>query len=151
MKQCPFCREEIHDDAIKCKNCREMIDNKENKVKIFFAYFYGVLGGILLSVKIKDMLQFLINNSSLFFWCIGWSAIGIAFGLWNDRKGGRKNIEHYVFYFLFVLIFGSLVALIFSSFWSGGEHPYSVSFLVAFTIGFTGDKLAGKVIEIMKK
>ncbi len=42
MKKCPFCAEEIQDDAIKCKHCSEFIDASnhprfaENKVEWYF-------------------------------------------------------------------------------------------------------------------
>jgi predicted nucleic acid-binding Zn ribbon protein len=42
MKKCPFCAEDIQDDAIKCKHCREFLDASkrpgfaEQKVQWYF-------------------------------------------------------------------------------------------------------------------
>jgi hypothetical protein len=32
MKKCPFCAEEIQDDAVKCKHCQEMLTSHENLI-----------------------------------------------------------------------------------------------------------------------
>jgi len=42
MKKCPFCAEDIQDDAIKCKHCREFLDASthphlaEQKIQWYF-------------------------------------------------------------------------------------------------------------------
>jgi len=49
MKKCPFCAEEIQDDAIKCKHCGEFIDGSsrprftEKKIKWYFRKSFIVI------------------------------------------------------------------------------------------------------------
>lgn len=37
MKKCPFCGEEIQDDAIKCRFCNEFLDGSRPEVKWYFS------------------------------------------------------------------------------------------------------------------
>ena len=43
MKKCPYCAEEIQDDAIKCRFCREMLEKKSSEAKWYFKTYWIVI------------------------------------------------------------------------------------------------------------
>ena len=49
MKKCPFCAEEIQDEAVKCRFCNEFLDGKQ-EVKSSVPWFFRtstIIGGFL--------------------------------------------------------------------------------------------------------
>ena len=86
-------------------------------------------------------------------WCLRCGAFGIALGLYNSRKdkgGNTSNNEHYIFYFTFVLFLAALSAFVMfgNNIEKGFLHAQASATLVGIVVGFTGDKLAGKIFDL---
>lgn len=133
-----------------------------NQVRRRWCHVYLFLSGIFFVafciVKFSGLREILKDIFPNALWCLCWTSFGIALGLYNSRESGveqqnsRSRLlehEHYYTYFLFVLFVGSLAAFILLI-PEGDLKLHAVAALTAMTIGFTGDALAGIIIQLSK-
>ncbi len=129
---------------------------KTIKLRKQYGDAFLILGSVGLAVVLCrnrfELFNFSVIHKWQILWCAAVSLLGMGSGIINSRDHGSARHKHYWIYFVplvfpLATISGLTAGIIIDK---SPSVFYLVSFLVSFSIGFTGDSLAGRIESLSK-